>query len=268
MIIIDAHVNISTREGQIGESLQKLKAADIDSAVIFADADSPDLDSSNRYVLRSGHEFDCYPFYYVGGNPYTDTRMDLDTPPDLEAYAGVRWHGWFAESEDRTGRVDRHELEFAVMTMESPEFTALMTGLQFYGKPIIFEEDFAVTLEFVRRYEDLNIIVPHLGLFSGGVEHVVAQLHRYENVHFSTSHAVLDTTTLRLVGPERLLFASDYPRGDPAQNIEKIKRLELGDDDEALVLGENVDGFWTSTWMILTRVTIDSAPSLRFRSSR
>jgi len=241
MIIVDAHVSVSGRDQQMSDILRRLQRYDTDTAILFADAGSPDLESVNRYVLRSGREFDCYPFYYLGGNPFTDTRMDLEPPPDLEEYAGLRWHGWFAESEDRAGRVDGHELEFAIMTMESPEFTGLMAALAFYGKPVIFQEDFAVTLEFVRRYQELTIIIPHLGTLSGGQEKVVGQFYRHENVHFTTSHGTLDPITLSRLGPERLLYASDFPYGRPEHEIEKIKRLELSDEDEALVFGENVE---------------------------
>jgi len=241
MIRIDAHVSISGRDRQTVDVLRQLQRVETDSAIVFADAASPDLESSNRYILRSGQEFDCYPFYYMGGNPYTDTRMDLEIPPDIEEYAGLRWHGWFAESEDRAGRVDRHELDFAVIIMESPEFTGLMTALAYYGKPVLFEEDFAVTLEFVRRYPELTVIIPHMGTLSGGQDQVIGQFYRNENVVFTTSHGVLDQATVRRIGPERLLYSSDFPYGRPADEIEKIKRLELSDEDEALVFGENVE---------------------------
>lgn len=241
MIIIDAHVHISGRDQQTGQVLRQLAQFDVDTAIIFPDAESSDLEASNRYVLRSGQEFECYPFYYLGGNPFTDTRMDLELPTNLEEYAGVRWHGFFSESADRAGRVDRHELEFAVFIMESPEFVGLMSALNFYSQPIIFEEDFAVTLEFVRRFPELKIIIPHMGSTSGGEETVIGQLYRESNVYFTTSHGTIDPVTLRRLGPERLLFSSDFPHGDPNLEIEKIKRLELGDEDEALVFGENVE---------------------------
>lgn len=241
MIIIDAHVHISGRDQQTGHVLQQLHRFDVDSAVLFADAESADLNAGNRYVLRSGQEFDCYPFYYLGGNPFTDTRMDLEIPPNLEEYAGVRWKSWFAESIDRMGRVDRHELEFAVVTMESAEFVGLMSALNFYGHPILFEEDFAVTLEFVRRFPELKIIIPHMGSVNGGEENVIGQLYREPNVYFTTSQAVIDPVSLRRLGPERLLYSSDFPYGNPEQEMEKIKRLDLGDEDEALVFGENVE---------------------------
>jgi hypothetical protein len=241
MIIIDAHVSVSGRDQQIGHVLGQLHAVDTDSAIVFADATAADLESSNRYILRSGQEFDCYPFYYMGGNPFTDTRMDLDVPPNLEDYSGLRWHGWFAESEDRGGRVDRHELDFAVMTMESPEFTGLMAALAYYDKPVLFEEDYAVTVEFVRRYPELKIIIPHLGVLSGGQENVVGQFYRNPNVYFTTSHGVLDPVTMSRLGPERLLYASHFPYGKAKEEIAKIKQLELSDEEEALVFGENVE---------------------------
>jgi len=241
VILIDAAVHVSARSMPTGDALAALRRFDTDSAVIFADAQSPDLTADNRYVLMSGQEFDCYPFYYAGGNPFTDTRLDLENPPNLEDYCGVRWHGWFAESEDRTGRVDRHELEFAVMTMESPEFTGLMSALAFYDMPIMFEEDFAVTLEFVARFPELTVIIPSMGVFSGGEENIVGRLQTNPRVHFTTSHSRLDRVLVSRVGPERLLYASDFPYGDPAQSIERVKQLGLGDEDEALVFGENVE---------------------------
>jgi len=38
---------------QTGEALRRLRRFEVDSAIIFPDAESPDLDASNRYVLRS-----------------------------------------------------------------------------------------------------------------------------------------------------------------------------------------------------------------------
>lgn len=241
MILIDAHVHVSSRGNSTDAALKALQSVETDSAIIFANAESDDLEAENRYVLRSAQEFDCFPFYYLGGNPFTDNRMDLEIPTNLDEYAGLRWHGWFGESVDLTGRVDRHELEFAVMIMESPEFEALMAALVFYRMPVLFEEDFGVTAEFVARYANLKIIIPHMGAYSGGEENVMRRLHGYENVFFTTSHSTLDSTYARRIGPERLLYASDFPYGDPKQARDRVTRLGFSDEDEALVFGENVE---------------------------
>jgi hypothetical protein len=241
VILIDARVHVASRRNRTEEVLETLKQADTDTAIIFADALSDDLGAENRYVLRGAQEFDCFPFYYLGGNPFTDTRMDLEIPVNLEEYAGLRWHGWFGEGPDLTGRVDRHELEFAVMIMESPEFESLMSALAFYDMPVMFEEDFGVTVEFVTRYENLKIIIPHMGAYSGGEENVMKRLHGNENVYFTTSHSTLDSTYARRIGPERLLYASDFPYGDPKQAIDRVRSLGFSDEDEALVFGENVE---------------------------
>jgi hypothetical protein len=241
MYIVDSHVHIMHDRQRTEETIKRLKRYNIDAAVLFADSESPDLTAENRYVRWSAQEFESYPFYYLGGNPFTDTRMDLEVPDNLEEYRGVRWHGWFGESVDRTGRVDRHELEFAVMTMERPEFEALMAAIAFYSLPILFEEDFGVTAEFVVRYPNLKIIIPHMGLYSGGQEMVIGRYYQHPNVHFTTSRERIEPVTLRRIGPERLLFASDYPYSDPGEELEKIRALDLGDEEEAMVLGENIE---------------------------
>jgi hypothetical protein len=241
MLIIDAHVHVSAQDYPTAQTLKTLQQFNIERAIIFADPKSADLASENLYVLRSGQEFNCYPFYYLGGNPYTDTRMDLEVPENLNNYAGLRWHGWFSEARDLVGRIDRHELEFAVNVMESPIFEALMAALAHYRMPIIFEEDFGVTLEFVARFSNLSIIIPHLGAFSGGEERVIEELYRSENVYFSTGQGRLNPVLARRIGPERLLYASDFPYGSPGDNIAEIERLGFNEEDEALILGENAE---------------------------
>ena len=196
LIIVDAHVNVTQQNCPTDQVLARLSEFDIDTACIFADSESPDLTSENRYVLRTGQEFACSPFYYLGGNPFTDTRMDLEIPHDLDEYAGLRWHRWFGEGPDRAGRIDHHELDFAVVMMESPEFEAVMAALAYNDKPIIFEEDFGVTSEFIIRYGELNVIIPHLGTLSGGTENAVGRWSRNPNVYFTTSYGVIDDTTL------------------------------------------------------------------------
>ena len=241
MILIDSHVHVSSRGHRTDTVLNTLKRVETDAAILFADAESDDLAAENLYVLRSAQEFDCFPFYYLGGNPFTENRMDLEIPVNLEDYAGLRWHGWFGEAADLTGRVDRHELEFAVMIMESPEFESLMSALAFYDMPVMFEEDFGVTVEFVARYDHLKIIVPHMGAFSGGEENVMRRLHANESVYFTTSHSTLDSTYAKRIGPERLLYASDFPYGNPKDAIDRVRQLGFSDEDEALVFGENVE---------------------------
>ena len=42
------------------------------------------------------------------------------------------------------------------------------------------------------------------------------------------------------LGPEKIVFGSNLPEYRPIQVINALKRLELGDDTEALIFGDNL----------------------------
>lgn len=238
---VDAHVSIDRQRYPISTVLDVLQGAKIASAVIFADARSADIDEQNRYVLRVAQEHGLYPFYYVGGNPYTDTRPDeLALPDNLDEYAGIRWHRWVGEGIDRQGLLDQDELDWAVNMMESPEFEALASSAAHYGLPVMFEESFSVTLEFVLRFPSLDIIVPHLGARSGGESNVLRALWDRPNVYFDTSLARLDETTLSRVGADRILFGSGFPEGDPITELDKIDDLPVPESVKEGMYGDNL----------------------------
>jgi hypothetical protein len=241
-MIIDAHVSVDPDRYPAPRAIEVLGAANIESAVIFADARSEDLREGNRYVLDVARAFDLYPFYYLGGNPFTDTRPDrLELPDNIDEYAGIRWHRWIAEGIDRSGQLDRSELEWAISLMESPEFEAITSAAAHYDLPIIFEESYAVTLEFVDHYPSLDIIIPHLGSGSGGEANTVRALWDVPNVYFDTSLVAVDEGVLSSVGPQRILFGSGYPYGDPEAELSKIDRLPVSEDVKEAIYGDNLE---------------------------
>jgi len=44
---------------------------------------------------------------------------------------------------------------------------------------------------------------------------------------------------IRTIGPERILFGSDYPWINPKKDIERIKDLDISEKDKNLILGGN-----------------------------
>jgi predicted TIM-barrel fold metal-dependent hydrolase len=240
-MIIDAHVALDSTRYPVERALRALSEARIGSAVIFPDARSTDPEIENAYVLRVAQEHGLYPFYYLGGNPWTDTRPDELVPPDnLEEYAGIRWHRWVGEAIDREGNLDRDELEWAVNLLESPEFESLAAAAAHYNMPIMVEESLAVTLEMVLRFPSLDFIVPHLGAQSGGQTNVMRAFWDQPNVYFDTSLSLLDEATLSRVGIERILFGSGFPEGDPEAEIDKIDRLPISEDLKEGIYGDNL----------------------------
>jgi uncharacterized protein len=241
-MIIDAHVALDSDRYPIERLMRLLSDAKIESAVIFADARSHDIERQNAYVLEAARAHGLYPFYYVGGNPWTDTRPDeLIVPENLGEYAGIRWHRWIGESIDREGTLDRDELEWAVSLLESPEFEALASAAATYNLPMLLEEGLSSTLEFVLRFPSLDFIVPHLGSRSGGQVNVMRTLWDQPNVYFDTSLAQLDEATLSRVGSDRILFGSGFPEGDPETEIDKIDRLPLSEDLKESIYGDNIE---------------------------
>ena len=240
-MIVDAHVALDSARYPVEQALQVLSAANVGSAVVSAHPRASDLDAENRYVLKAAREHDFWPFYYVGGNPFTDTRPDeLLIPVNLAEYAGVRWHRWIGAGIDRHGVLDRDELEWAVSLMESPEFEALTSAAALYNLPVIFEESLSVTLEFVLRFPSLDIIIPHLGARSGGEANVLRELWDTPNVYFETSLAQLDEITLARIGSQRIFFGSGFPEGDPGTELDKIDRLPIAEEVKEGIYGDNI----------------------------
>lgn len=240
-MIVDAHVALDSERYPAEQALAVLSAANVGKAVVSAHPKATDLDLQNQYVLRAARELDLWPFYYVGGNPYTDTRPDdLVTPENLGEYAGIRWHRWVGTGIDRQGLLDRDELEWAVSLMESPELEALTSAAALYNLPVMFEESLSVTLEFVLRFPSLDIIIPHLGARNGGEANVLRELWDTPNVYFETSLAQLDEITLARVGSQRIFFGSGYPEGDPSTELDKIDRLPIAEAVKEGIYGDNV----------------------------
>lgn len=240
-MIIDAHINVDSDRFGLDVVLPVLARSHIGSAVIFADPHSEDLDRQNRYVLDEGIRHDLYPFYYLGGNPWTDTRPDiLELPDNIGDYCGFRWHRWIGEAVDMAGIPNRAELEWAVGLMETPEFESFVAAAAHYRMPVVFEESLSVTVEFATRYPVLDIIVPHMGLESGGEANVLRALWDVPNVYFGTSRALMSESTFARLGTERIIFGSGYPYGDPEVEVDKIDKLPIPDEAKEDILGDTL----------------------------
>jgi predicted TIM-barrel fold metal-dependent hydrolase len=104
----------------------------------------------------------------------------------------------------------------------------------------MFEESFAVTLEFVLRYPSLDILIPHLGARSGGQANILRALWDSPSVYFDTSLAFVDETTLARLGADRIFYGSGLPYGDPEAELDKIDRLPVSEDFKEGIYGDNV----------------------------
>lgn len=100
---------------------------------------------------------------------------------------------------------------------------------------------------FAPAYPDVAFIVPHLGTFADDwkvYQRVIDQLVRYPNVSADTSGVRQFDYLLQAVrraGAGKLIFGSDGPWLHPGVELHKVRLLGLPADDEAAVLGGNID---------------------------
>jgi hypothetical protein len=241
--IIDAHVHIGRYHLPIEHIDSLLKVEGISRAVVFADPESDVIVNDFAYVLEAAQWLGYYPFYYYGGNAYSEQRPydRLPIPDNLEEYSGVKWHCWFSPAHDGGLRYSYPiGMDNVRRQMDSSDFQAVMAAISALHFPMTFEEHFDVTCEFVDRYPDIKLIIPHMGMLNGGQERVQAQFRDYPNVHFDTSLGQINETIVQTLGASRLLYGCDYPYGMPRPNLRQVQRLNISAEEKDLILGGNV----------------------------
>lgn len=114
--------------------------------------------------------------------------------------------------------------------------------------PVLLEEEFMATKNFVESNPEVNVIIPHMGELNGGYERMRI-FYQKENVYFDTSVAPLKVIreVLEHVGPERVIFGSDVSGTSelfynfPKIELQKIYRLNLDEEDLELILAGNIE---------------------------
>ncbi|MBU2488583.1 MAG: amidohydrolase [Proteobacteria bacterium] len=88
--------------------------------------------------------------------------------------------------------------------------------------------DYAVRL--VREHPDVPFVVGHAGMFE--VEEVMEKLAAFENVHVDTSlqSTVNIRKLIQALGPDRVLYASDWPFGDAWAALACARKACKGDE--------------------------------------
>lgn len=111
-----------------------------------------------------------------------------------------------------------------------------------YARP----REFAEVLE---AFPDLTLVLAHLGL--GCLEESEEMAGRYPNLYFDSSAAINGTVEpppfpdeeavrlIRRLGPDRVLFASDWPWFHPHRDAQRMARLDLTDAEKRLILRDN-----------------------------
>ncbi len=117
---------------------------------------------------------------------------------------------------------------------------AIMDYIQERKIPINFEEHFDVTVMFVDLYPDASIIIPHMGGLNGGADRVLAAVGHRDNVYFDVSLAGISESLVKEFGAHKFLCGSDYPYGSPSWSVDRVKKLNIPEEQRAMIMSGNV----------------------------
>lgn len=241
MKIIDAHVHMGRYHLTLDRVGWILEKSGIDEAVIFADPESPDIPGDNNYCVQIAESTGkYYPYFYIGGNAYSYDRPypEIYLPENFDQFKGIKWHCWLTPGHDVGGI--RYDKEAVRQEMDSKAFEDVVQELVRRDVPVNFEEHFEITVEFVERYPDLNVIIPHMGALNGGQARIVEEFKDTPNVHFDTSLSWITPGLVDKLGADRLISGSDYPYGSPGTNKNKIQSLDISDEEKELIFNKNI----------------------------
>lgn len=223
-------------DGTVDGALAAMDAAGIDRSVCLAVADTPErLESANRFVGGLDPErLIGFGSIHAGRSPEENVAILRDN--DLR---GVKVHPLF-----QGGSLGDPDL-IAILDALGEEFAAVFhVGPETQGADNTRATP-AQLAHIARECPRLKIVAAHFGGYhdyEGALEHVIGL-----PVHLDTSWPPSLTTIapgrVRAIierhGPERVVFATDWPMADPTAEIAAIRELGFSDDDTEAILGGN-----------------------------
>ncbi len=223
-------------DGTVASAERCMAAAGIDRSVCLAVANEAGrVDSANRFAGSLD------PSRFV---PFGTVHPDLSVEENL---ASLRTHGI------RGAKI--HPL-FQGYSLDDPRLWQIFDAMQgefaiivHVGQGGSAEANARCTPAMLRQvalnFPDLDIVACHFGGYRllDEAEDLVVGLPIYLDTSWPPSFAAIDPQRARRLierhGPDRVLFATDWPMADPTAEIEAVRELGLSDEDTAAVLGGN-----------------------------
>jgi len=108
------------------------------------------------------------------------------------------------------------------------------------------DKDVINLIEYKQKHPNLKLIIAHLF----GIEVFVSKNFKDDNLYFDTSTLQLVSDyrlkkAIDFVGAGKILLGTDTPYGaknNIVKNIERIKRLEISEEEKNMILGLNIKG--------------------------
>jgi predicted TIM-barrel fold metal-dependent hydrolase len=223
-------------DGTVADARATMARAGIDRAVCLAVADTADrLDAANRFIGSLPEPLIGFGTVHAGRTPEDNLRSLRE-----HGAKGVKIHPLF----QGYGLDDRRL--WAVLDALQGEFVCVFhVGPEQPGEANVLATPKMVA-DIVRAFPRLDVVAAHLGgyhVYEEALEHVIG-LPVYLDTSWPPSLASVDPARVRSVierhGPDRIVFATDWPMADPAEEIAAIEALALSDADTEAILGGNL----------------------------
>ena len=177
---------------------------------------------SNEYLLAVGSsDLNVIPYFFI----WNDFAVDQIK----QQHKGIKWH--------------RHPHE-PVYHYDDPPCRKAIDEIRRRNMPVVLEEEFENTVRFINELAvGVTVIIPHLGLLNGGY-HAFVKNSIWENPNIYADTALASAHDIKdyidNFGNDRLLFGSDFPFGDPKEELSKVLNLSIPQEKKDLILGLNL----------------------------
>lgn len=223
-------------DGTVTGALESMNSAGIDRSVCLAVANTPErVESANRFVASLDRS------RFLG---FGTIHPGLTVETNL---AGLR--------ENKLQGAKVHPL-FQGYALDDPGLWAILDAMQGEFAIIVHVGEGgsadgnarctpAMLRQLALRFPRLDVVACHFGGYRllDEAEESVVGLPIYLDTSWPPGLASLDPIRIRRLverhGPERVLFASDWPMSQPTHDIAAVYELGLSDADTEAILGEN-----------------------------
>lgn len=223
-------------DGTVGTLAEVMTASGVDRSVCLGVANTPDrVENANRFTGSLD------PQRFIGFGSIHPALSPEDNVASLRAHGlpGAKVHPMFQDL-----RLDDPRL-LATLDAMSGEF-AVVIHVGAAGDDPGERCTPAMLADIARQFPRLDIIACHFGgyrRFDEALDTVIG-LPIHVDTSWPPSLGTLAPDRVRAAiekhGPDRVVFASDWPMADPGAEIEVIRGLGLSDADTEAILGGNL----------------------------
>lgn len=245
-MLIDAHAHISdTTYGNVRIYLDQLKETGIMKGVVVPGG-MVDVRKMTDYITGKAK-----PDSLVPNNRYVEEACQA-FQPTLLGFVCVDPHKPdAAETLEKSFKQGCRGLKLSPLTHQfsfaSKSVATLASICGDYGYPVYAHVVFspgASTARFIslaRQFPKTNFILGHMGFGPADQEALEAAIE-LDNFFLETSTGSFlhIEEASRRVGPEKIIFGSEFPLSHPAVELKKILLLDLTEGERDKILGENI----------------------------